>query len=958
MGGSQDRLRAQVLLQLRAEGMGEAEKISQELSRAQKAASALKGEFVAGVKSGEDYRREIRVLASDLKFWQSAADALVKTQKELTATAGASISSSRSWTAAVKEGTAAAQAYNQVLSEEAALQARLGEMEERTAKETAQALMLQSESTKEAIAQYNALEVAQSKAAANLAAEQSAAAMLARQKAAALDQELDMQEALRQMEARSGREAAEAAMLRGQSTKESIAQYRELEARHKAEAQSLLEERTAAASLANQKRESLAADAAAASMLARQKSAAYDAVMSKIEQLTRMEAISTSEINREQAHMNALLEEGANAVRTEAAAVDRSAREYKVRNYEVEKAYGTTTRFVEAVERSNNRLQQGRTYAADFSYGLLNISHAAQDAQYGVGAVLNNIPLITTSVTKMIPALDRWTAKIGGPEGLAGGIMIAAVAANTLYNNWDKVMEYAGIGIAPPILDSTEHLAKNLNKNTAELEKLGSQARLTLVQLERFRKLQQDIERDQEEKERREETKRLNEIKGDKQQAAAQGFKAAIAAAGGGEAAEAQLIQALINAGDQLGQQYTIQGVTAQAQQMMRDAAGGSTGARDEITKAINRFMPEGGRDFAREIELKSPERLAKVGEEERIGRELDASNKKAKADREENEREAKAEKAVLASKFNQRDALAGVLEPVVEALVAGGQTDPAALKAAIKAQTEEAMRRSRIVPENMIADVGALVADHAVVEVMTGLGAQGGDIVAVARANAAAAKAKAEGKAEKPEIARDVINIGAQIKPGLESAVARRMGAGQTDAQIRQAMFGQVVAEAGNLGSGPEVVDAVADKILNNVVDRVRAQVGQGPDRAANARNVIAGHQQKLAAQAKAGQRREAADELAQVANVVQQEAPGRMGMQIGGDLARRIAHNAIQLNEAGTNANEAIIEAMQEALRTMQGQAARMQHQGNHAAMMGNQFRQMRTQRAMPMNTIPFQR
>ena len=32
--------------------------------------------------------------------------------------------------------------------------------------------------------------------------------------------------------------------------------------------------------------------------------------------------------------------------------------------------------------------------ASAFSYGLLNIAHALQDAQYGLGAVLNNIPLV------------------------------------------------------------------------------------------------------------------------------------------------------------------------------------------------------------------------------------------------------------------------------------------------------------------------------------------------------------------------------------------------------------------------------------------------------------------------------------------------------------------------------------------------------------------------------------
>jgi hypothetical protein len=56
-----------------------------------------------------------------------------------------------------------------------------------------------------------------------------------------------------------------------------------------------------------------------------------------------------------------------------------------------------------------------------FGYSILNVAHAAQDAQYGVGALLNNIPLVVQA--------------FGGGAGLAGGILIAAVALDTLSRN-------------------------------------------------------------------------------------------------------------------------------------------------------------------------------------------------------------------------------------------------------------------------------------------------------------------------------------------------------------------------------------------------------------------------------------------------------------------------------------------------------------------------------------------
>jgi hypothetical protein len=68
----------------------------------------------------------------------------------------------------------------------------------------------------------------------------------------------------------------------------------------------------------------------------------------------------------------------------------------------------------------NTGTQKSNTYG----YAILNISHAFQDLTYGIAAALNNIPLVVTS--------------LGGSAGLAGGLMAAGVALQLLRENFHK----------------------------------------------------------------------------------------------------------------------------------------------------------------------------------------------------------------------------------------------------------------------------------------------------------------------------------------------------------------------------------------------------------------------------------------------------------------------------------------------------------------------------------------
>ncbi len=59
--------------------------------------------------------------------------------------------------------------------------------------------------------------------------------------------------------------------------------------------------------------------------------------------------------------------------------------------------------------------------------GLLALSYAIDDAQYGFKAIVNNIPQVATMF---------------GMAGLAGAVGIAAVAINQLINHWDQLSVY------------------------------------------------------------------------------------------------------------------------------------------------------------------------------------------------------------------------------------------------------------------------------------------------------------------------------------------------------------------------------------------------------------------------------------------------------------------------------------------------------------------------------------
>lgn len=77
------------------------------------------------------------------------------------------------------------------------------------------------------------------------------------------------------------------------------------------------------------------------------------------------------------------------------------------------------------VGKAADAAKRGQGNFQGLGMGVLYASQAFEDMQYGVRAVLNNIPLLITA--------------IGGGAGLAGAVSLAAVAGNLLYENYSKL---------------------------------------------------------------------------------------------------------------------------------------------------------------------------------------------------------------------------------------------------------------------------------------------------------------------------------------------------------------------------------------------------------------------------------------------------------------------------------------------------------------------------------------
>ena len=90
---------------------------------------------------------------------------------------------------------------------------------------------------------------------------------------------------------------------------------------------------------------------------------------------------------------------------------------------------------------------------------LLEFSRAAEDAQYGIAGVVNNIPGLVSS--------------LGGGSGLVGIISLAAIGVAQLVKNWDSLASAFGGGHVKTQAEEMEELRKKTSLTADEAERLA-----------------------------------------------------------------------------------------------------------------------------------------------------------------------------------------------------------------------------------------------------------------------------------------------------------------------------------------------------------------------------------------------------------------------------------------------------------------------------------------------------
>lgn len=153
------------------------------------------------------------------------------------------------------------------------------------------------------------------------------------------------------------------------------------------------------------------------------------------------------------------------------------------------------------------------------SQALLEFSRAAEDAQYGIAGVLNNIPGLVTAM--------------GGGAGLVGVLSLAAVGGAQLYKHWDELMGLFAGGLPQPALTGPELLAENLKKASTEMETLSKKASLTWYEVARLGTLKDQVKELQQQQKNEKDVEGILGIKPAEVKKQGDAFKKAIEEVGG-----------------------------------------------------------------------------------------------------------------------------------------------------------------------------------------------------------------------------------------------------------------------------------------------------------------------------------------------------------------------------------------------------------------------------------------
>jgi hypothetical protein len=128
-----------------------------------------------------------------------------------------------------------------------------------------------------------------------------------------------------------------------------------------------------------------------------------------------------------------------------------------------------TAREIEAWRRSRGEMQQAGAGYTNVSFAMMNFSYTLQDLtsangdwERGLMATINNVPLLAASFAQAA-GITQQSAMMWG-----AGLGVVAVAAMELYKNWDGLMDAMGLGTVRTEAERMEELGRKTHKTAQE----------------------------------------------------------------------------------------------------------------------------------------------------------------------------------------------------------------------------------------------------------------------------------------------------------------------------------------------------------------------------------------------------------------------------------------------------------------------------------------------------------
>ena len=546
----------------------------------------------------------------------------------------------------------------------------------------------------------------------------------------------------------------------------------------------------------------------------------------------RQRANAIAGVEREQDHLNQLLEEG----HVEMVSASRLS---------ADEVAGLKRKTSATKDLASQQAGAGKA-ANQHAMGVLFLSNAFQDAQYGFAGVLNNIPQITMAY--------------GGSMQLAGGLMAAGVAANILAPNLKQVGINAGL-LSDPLKNAAVD-TKNLKERIEGLIEKPFKLKMDFDAIDAAEKKLEGIEK------RLRAAKGLEDAMDTVHERASKMVKEVITEEGGahegvsGKENLAMLVREALRQDpnnnpfgrdpEQLEKEKAERGVKASQERV--DAAHGPTKVlmeqelkaeqsrldainkrmEDRLTERINTMIgsaalgEEGGMTSLSNIYDKN-KKLFRQGFQGRDGRNvapvsnifrqgLDEAKPENVQKMMDEEKDDKAEEIVVdGRKFRRQLA-----------------KEKAAKE---KAAEAEAIRMAKAATDDV--DDAKKKADKLEADALD-------DTVNDAWQHAD----------------KEAHRVGGPIKDNLRTAILKRAGRGEGDAEIMQGMAPQVEGAAQLAGVQRDLAGQVAAKIVRDQLAAIRAEMAAGGGGADAAQGLLADQQVKVAGKARAKQGRAVANQ------------------------------------------------------------------------------------------------